>query len=525
MKLWRIGLIICLLSAPFSLSNRITLVKATSLVTLLPIADAYVDSEHTTSNYGGADYLYAQFWDYTYIADVRENSYLMFNLTRFSPLSEISSASLRLYAWSAWSPTTHVGVHQCSDTTWNEITINWLNAPSFSPSASDIVAVPFEDTWYSWNVTSLVNNALGSKLTLVLSVEDIGDSYTTAFYSKDGWQNNPELLIELKDGDPPAYANFHLSKDFVKSGEDFVVSVDLYDPSGISEAQAVFLDAQQNDMMNVALEGSGANGTYSETMHFNPTTVDGIYSVKIYAVDGVGNDGHTSILGTIVLDNLSPFMSILTPENKPYSMNSTVLNFVVNEVCYWIGYCLDGQANVTIAGNTTLPSLVDGSHSIIIYARDNAGNTGVSSRVTFTIDTNPPNIANVSQIPLKENVQPSDIVKVNATVTDVISGVKQVFLNYTVNNGAHFTVNMTQLEGNIYTATIAQSPYGTNVTYGIVAEDNANNTITTQGMGFNFGYSVVPEVTPFMILPLFMIVTLLTLTVSKSTCKTNKRIA
>ena len=515
MKFWGIIFIICIFPALFLISSRVAPVKATSPVTLLPIADAYVDSDHNASNYGGAVYLYANFWDYTYIADVRRNSYLMFNLTRFSPLGEISSASLRLYAWSAWSPTAHVGVHQCSDTTWNEITINWLNAPSFSPSASDTVAVPFQDTWYSWNVTSLVNNALGSKLTLVLSVEDIGDSFSTAFNSKEDFQNNPELAIEFKDGNPPTYANFNLSKNLVKTGEDFVVSVDLYDPSGIGQAQAVFLDAQQNDILNVALDGSGANGTYSKTMHFNPIVVDGIYSVKIYAVDGVGNGGQTSILGTIVLDNLSPSMLILSPENKPYSMNSTVLNFVVSETCYWIGYCLDGQANVTIAGNTTLPSLVDGSHNIIIYARDNAGNTGVSSKVTFTIDTNPPNIADVSQIPLKENVQPSDIVKINATVADVTSGVKQVFLNYTINSSAQFTANMIPLGGNIYSASIPQSPYETNVTYAIVAEDNANNTITTQGLGFNYGYSVVPEVAPFMILPLFMIATLLAVIVYK----------
>jgi hypothetical protein len=439
MKLWGIVFIICLFSALFSISNRITPVRATSLVTLLPIADAYVDSEHNTSNYGGADYLYAQFWDYTYIADVRENIYLMFNLTRFSPSYEVSSASLRLYAWSAWSPTAHVGVHQCSDTTWDEIAINWLNAPSFSPSASDVVAVPFEDTWYSWNVTSLVNNALGSRLTLMLAVEDIGESYTTGFYSKEGWQNNPELVIEFKDGDPPTYASFHMSKDFVKTGEDFIVSVDLYDPSGISKAQALFLDEHQNDQGNVTLEGSGANGTYSKTMHFKATTTDGNYSVKIYAMDGVGNDGQTDILGTIA------------------------------------------------------------------------------------VDTNPPNISNTSQIPLKENVQPSDIVKVNVTVTDFISGVKQVFINYTINSGEYFTANMTLIEGNIYTASIPQSPYRTNVTYMIVAEDNCNNNITTQELGFDYGYSVVPEIAPFMILPLFMIATLLMVTVSKSTCKTNKR--
>jgi hypothetical protein len=197
MKLLEFALIVGLVFAMIPLSKVIAAVDATTLMTLIPIADACVDSSNLESNFGFSDYLYATFWDYDYTDDVRLNSYLMFNLGSLS-LGEVSSASLRLYAWSAKSPTAHVGAHQCFNTTWNEKTINWLNAPSFSPFATDTVAVPFKDQWYSWNVTEPVKNAAGSKLTLVLSVKDIGERYDTYFYSREGW-HNPELVVEFKD--------------------------------------------------------------------------------------------------------------------------------------------------------------------------------------------------------------------------------------------------------------------------------------------------------------------------------------
>jgi hypothetical protein len=46
--------------------------------------------------------------------------------------------------------------------------------------------------------------------------------------------------------------------------------------------------------------------------------------------------------------------------------------------------------------------------------------------------------------------------------------------------------------------------------------DNANNTRTTQEMGLSYEYTVVPEITPFLILPLFMILTLLSVILHKA---------
>jgi len=74
---------------------------------------------------------------------------------------------------------------------------------------------------------------------------------------------------------------------------------------------------------------------------------------------------------------------ILSPENKTYS-NAVPLTFTVSETTSWIGYSLDGQANVTVAENTTLSNLSDRSHSLIVYANDTAGNTWASDTVYFT---------------------------------------------------------------------------------------------------------------------------------------------
>ncbi len=120
------------------------------------------------------------------------------------------------------------------------------------------------------------------------------------------------------------------------------------------------------------------------------------------------------------------------------------------------------------------------------------------------LDSTPPVVENVYQQPLSDNVNPDDKVAVYAEVTDDSSGVKHVLLSYTTNNGTWFTEEMTNLEGNLYNATIPQFPYCTNVIYVIIAEDNANNTITTADMGYEYQYHVIPEFpSATIILPLF----------------------
>lgn len=86
------------------------------------------------------------------------------------------------------------------------------------------------------------------------------------------------------------------------------------------------------------------------------------------------------------LDTTPPTISILSPENKTYTASDVLLTFTVSESTSWIGYSLDTQGNVSIAGNRTLSDLSDGLHNLIVYANDTAENTGASEIVYFTIE-------------------------------------------------------------------------------------------------------------------------------------------
>ena len=129
------------------------------------------------------------------------------------------------------------------------------------------------------------------------------------------------------------------------------------------------------------------------------------------------------------------------------------------------------------------------------------------------VDTDPPNITDVYQSPPADHVNSTDTVKVFANVTDDLSGVRQVVLNYTIDGSAPYSVVMSNLQGNKYNATIPAFAHGTHVTYVVVAEDFANNSITTQNMGYDYDYDVIPELPASLLLPLFIVATLLSVIV------------
>ena len=116
---------------------------------------------------------------------------------------------------------------------------------------------------------------------------------------------------------------------------------------------------------------------------------DGCHNVVMYANDTFGNRGNSRKI-CFTVDTTPPHITIISPENKTYATSSVSLTFVVSEPTSWTGYSLDNQANVTIIGNTTLTSLVNADHSVMIYGNDSLGNMGVSQKVYFTVAVNRP---------------------------------------------------------------------------------------------------------------------------------------
>jgi hypothetical protein len=92
----------------------------------------------------------------------------------------------------------------------------------------------------------------------------------------------------------------------------------------------------------------------------------------------------------IPYDTIPPRISIISPENKVYNASSVPLVFSIYEASSSMSYSLDGQDNVTIAGNTTLSELPNGVHNLTVYVTDRSGNIGVSETIHFDVDVPEP---------------------------------------------------------------------------------------------------------------------------------------
>jgi hypothetical protein len=101
----------------------------------------------------------------------------------------------------------------------------------------------------------------------------------------------------------------------------------------------------------------------------------------------------------------------------------------------------------------------------------------------------------------------NDTVTVSVNVTDADSGVKNVTLSYT-NNTVWYNVSMT-LVGGLWTGDIPGYLNGTDISYMITAYDNAENMATNDNGGEYFGYTVIPEFTPLMLITLLAIVAMI----------------
>ena len=68
-----------------------------------------------------------------------------------------------------------------------------------------------------------------------------------------------------------------------------------------------------------------------------------------------------------------------------YDFENVALVFGLSHPVVWMGYSLNGGANVTIEGNVTLSGLSNGRYSVVVFAEDKYGNVGVSESITFTV--------------------------------------------------------------------------------------------------------------------------------------------
>ena len=133
----------------------------------------------------------------------------------------------------------------------------------------------------------------------------------------------------------------------------------------------------------------------------------------------------------------------------------------------------------------------------------------IGGKTAFTVgpvDETPPTIG----IPTREpsgDVQPFQEVKVMVNVTDAESGVENVILSFTIDDGATWentTMTLNNLTG-LYEATIRGQEAGTTVRFKIIAYDVAGNVAVLDGEQPYCVYVVIPELSSMVLAYLFMV--------------------
>jgi len=89
-----------------------------------------------------------------------------------------------------------------------------------------------------------------------------------------------------------------------------------------------------------------------------PNLSDGWHNITVYWAELYDESFSDTV--SFNVDTSPPKISILSVNNETYYSTEVPLNFTVDEPVSWIGYSLNGKANVTITGNIILTGLSDG---------------------------------------------------------------------------------------------------------------------------------------------------------------------
>jgi uncharacterized protein YneR len=266
-----------------------------------------------------------------------------------------------------------------------------INSPQNSSYATPTVDLNFnineQTSWIAYSLDGMDNVTISGNTTISGLSEG---SHNIVVFAMDTTGNTgASSLVQFTISIPSNYTTPPIVVITSPESTNFSVSTVVLDFAINKEVTWIGYSLDGQD--NVTITGDTLLSGLSEGSH----------SVVVFATDSVGNTGASSTIQfTISIpsdDTTPPTITINSPEDTTYEASDVPLDFSVNEDTFWIAFSLDGQNNITISEGIILSGLSEGSHSVVVFANDTAGNTGASNIVQFVVsitsdDTTPPTI-------------------------------------------------------------------------------------------------------------------------------------
>jgi hypothetical protein len=221
-----------------------------------------------------------------------------------------------------------------------------------------------------------------------------------------------EPLQNLANGNHTLKVYAHFSNGTVTSIVDTRITVDTnyVDPllpvivsplnqTTYNTTQVPLIYTTNNKVLWSYYSLDGSDLSYFEGNITLPSLSEGQHELTFSVVYNLSRtDSTNEWYTTQKMNSVTFYVDDVAPKITNVSIDSTdtsnlLLNFTVDENTSWAGYSLDNQANVTINGNAILRDLPNGVHNITVYAKDAAGNVGVSEMLFFSVGTSDLNAA------------------------------------------------------------------------------------------------------------------------------------
>jgi len=249
------------------------------------------------------------------------------------------------------------------------------------------------------------------------------------------------------------------------------------------------------------------------------TTPDS-YNVTLTVTDEFGLTNSTSAIINVLEDRTPPFTisnydDLWRNADFYIMLTATDSESGVAETYYRIN---DGPIKrVSVDGHPLI--ITEGSNNTLEYwSVDRAGNGELPHKILtgIKLDKTAPSVVHVLRVP-EDNLEPEQDVKVSVNVTDLLSGIQNVVLSYTLDFGTSWNnLTMTYNSTNgLYETTIKVQQANVQVKYKIIAYDNAGNCRVEDNNGQYYVYIVIPEFPSIVIILLLMLTILITTLLKK----------